>query len=134
MINEILLLLTTVALLGVSIQCIALLRVKRSYKDMTDILQDAQQRVKQMEQELGALCSASVGAGDHVVKLEQKVRRIIERQNLLELRSSNDRPYSQASQLVHRGADIEELVNTCGLTRGEAELLVMMQRGTAGTA
>lgn len=131
MINEILLLLTTVALLGVSIQCIALLRVKRSYKDMTDILQDAQQRVKQMEQELGALCSAAVGAGDHVVKLEQKVRRIIERQNLLELRSSNDRPYSQASQLVHRGADIEELVNTCGLTRGEAELLVMMQRGTA---
>jgi hypothetical protein len=33
--------------------------------------------------------------------------------------------------LVTRGADIDELVETCGLTRGEAELLVMMQRGTA---
>jgi hypothetical protein len=134
MINEILMVLTTVALLGVSIQSIALLRVKRSHKHAVEILQDAQQRVKHMEQELGALCSAAVGAGDHVVKLEQKVKRIIERQNLFELRASSDRPYSQASQLVHRGADIEELVDSCGLTRGEAELLVMMQRGTAGTA
>jgi len=127
---EILMVLTTVALLGISIQSIALLRAKRSHEDVAEILQDAQQRIKQMEQELGALCSAAVGAGDHVVKLEQKVKRIIERQNLLELRSSSDRPYSQASQLVHRGADIEELVDTCGLTKGEAELLVMMQRGT----
>ena len=131
MINEILMVLTTVALLGVSIQSIALLHVKRSHKDMAEFLQDAQQRIRQMEQELAALCSAAVGAGDHVVKLEQKVRRIIERQNLLELRASSDRPYSQASQLVHRGADIQELVDSCGLTKGEAELLVMMQRGTA---
>ena len=131
MINEILMVLTVVALFAVSIQSIALLRLKRSHREMADILQDAQQRVKQMEQELAALCSAAVGAGDHVVKLEQKVKRIIERQNFLELRASSDRPYSQASQLVHRGADIEELVDTCGLTRGEAELLVMMQRGTA---
>ena len=107
------------------------MRVKRSHKEVAEILQDAQQRVNQMEQELGALCSAAVGAGEHVVKLEQKVKRIIERQNLLELRASSDRPYTQASQLVHRGANIEELVDSCGLTRGEAELLVMMQRGTA---
>ena len=93
-------------------------------------LKATRQRVQQLEQELGALCSASSGVGDHVVMLEQQVQRIIERQNTLELRSSGDRPYSQASQLVHNGADIEELVGTCGLTRGEAELLVMMQRGS----
>lgn len=131
MITEILMLLVTVALFGTVIQSIALLRAKRSYREVTDILQDAQRRIKQMEQELGALCSAAAGAGEHVLKLEQKVKRIIERQNLLELRASSDRPYNQASQLVHRGADINELVDTCGLTRGEAELLVMMQRGTA---
>lgn len=93
-------------------------------------LKATRQRVQQLEQELGALCSASSGVGDHVVMLEQQVQRIIERQNTLELRSSGDRPYSQASQLVHNGADIEELVGTCGLTRGEAELLVTMQRGS----
>jgi hypothetical protein len=131
MITEIIILTMALALLGVLIHSVALWRVKRNHKEMADILQDAQRRIEQMEQELGALCSAAVGAGEHVVKLEQKVKRIIERQNLLELRASGDRPYSQASQLVHRGADIKELVDTCGLTRGEAELLVMMHRGTA---
>lgn len=131
MIAEIIILSMTLALLGVLIHSVALWRVKRNHEEVADILQDAQRRIEQMEQELGALCSAAVGAGEHVVKLEQKVKRIIERQNLLELRASSDRPYSQASQLVHRGADIKELVDTCGLTRGEAELLVMMHRGTA---
>jgi hypothetical protein len=131
MIAEIMILSMTLALLGVLIHSVALWRVKRNHEEVADILQDAQRRIEQMEQELGALCSAAVGAGEHVVKLEQKVKRIIERQNLLELRASSDRPYSQASQLVHRGADIKELVDTCGLTRGEAELLVMMHRGTA---
>lgn len=92
---------------------------------------DLQHRVQALEQELAALCSASVGAGEHVVKLEQQVQRINERQDQLDLRVAGDRPYSQASQLVNKGADIEDLVDSCGLTRGEAELLVMMQRGAA---
>ncbi len=131
MITEILLVLTAVASFAVLLQSLVVLRLRRGHKDVAEILRKAQQRLQEMEQELGALCSAAVGAGDHVVKLEQKVKRIIERQNLLELRASADRPYTQASQMVDRGANIEELVETFGLTRGEAELLVMMQRGTA---
>ena len=105
--------------------------IKRNASDLADSLRLAQDRVKQMEQELGALCSASVGAGDHLMRLEQQVRRINERQNVLEMRPVGDRPYAQASELVHKGADIEELMEACGLTRGEAELLVMMGRGSA---
>ena len=105
-------------------------RARSGEETLLEELQATRQRVQQLEQELGALCSASSGVGDHVVMLEQQVQRIIERQNTLELRSCGDRPYSQASQLVHNGADIEELVGTCGLTRGEAELLVTMQRGS----
>jgi cell division septum initiation protein DivIVA len=89
---------------------------------------DLRHRIEQLEQELGALCSASLGAGEHVVKLEQQVQRMVERQNQMEMRTTTDRPYSQANQLVNKGADIDELVDSCGLTRGEAELLVLMQR------
>jgi hypothetical protein len=116
---------------GLAIQYRALDRVKRNDSELADSLRLAEDRVKQIEQELGALCSASVGAGDHLMRLEQQVRRINERQHVLEMRSVSDRPYAQASELVHRGADIEELMEACGLTRGEAELLVMMQRGSA---
>ena len=131
MTTVLLIMLTTVAIAGFVLQSLALIRVKHSQQEQAENYRDCRQRLTQVEQELAALCTASVGAGDHVVKLEQQVKRIIERQNMLELRASNDRPYAQASQLVHKGADIEELVDTCGLTRGEAELLVMMQRGAA---
>lgn len=116
---------------GLAVQYRALDSIRRNASDLTDSLRLAQDRVKQIEQELGALCSASVGAGDHLMRLDQQVRRINERQNILEMRSVGDRPYAQASELVHKGADIEELMEACGLTRGEAELLVMMQRGSA---
>ena len=116
---------------GLAVQHRMLDSIKRNASDLADSLRLAQDRVKQMEQELGALCSASVGAGDHLMRLEQQVRRINERQNVLEMRPVGDRPYAQASELVHKGADIEELMEACGLTRGEAELLVMMGRGSA---
>jgi hypothetical protein len=129
--SVILILLVMALAAGLALQYRALDRIKRNASDLAHSLRLAQDRVKQMEQELGALCSASVGAGDHLMRLEQQVRRINERQNVLEMRSVGDRPYAQASELVHKGADIEELMEACGLTRGEAELLVMMQRGSA---
>lgn len=131
MTSVILILLVIATSAGLALQYRALDRIKRNASELADSLRLAQDRVKQMEQELGALCSASVGAGDHLMRLEQQVRRINERQNVLEMRSVGDRPYAQASELVHKGADIEELMEACGLTRGEAELLVMMQRGSA---
>jgi len=116
---------------GLAVQQRMLDRFRRDAAELGDSLRLAQDRVQQIEQELGALCSASVGAGDHLVRLEQQVRRINERQSALEMRSVSERPYAQASELVHKGADIEELMEACGLTRGEAELLVMMHRGSA---
>jgi hypothetical protein len=123
--------LTAVALLGLFLQGKMLLRMQRGQTELAEKLELARDCLHQTEQELGALCSASAGVGDHLVKLEQQVRRTVERQNLLELRASGERPYAQASQLINKGADIDELVDTCGLTRGEAELLVMMHRGAA---
>ncbi|MFN2308663.1 MAG: DUF2802 domain-containing protein [Gammaproteobacteria bacterium] len=73
-----------------------------------------------------ALCKASVGAGDHLVHLEQQVRRLTERQDQIEMRSVGDRPYTQAIQMVQHGAPVAELIAQCGLTRGEAELIAML--------
>jgi len=116
---------------GMLFQMAAVRRVRREHVVLRKLHASAAERIRQLDQELAALCSASVGAGEHVLRLEQQMQRIVERQNGLEMRSASDRPYNQASQLVNKGANIDELVDTCGLTRGEAELLVMMQRGAA---
>jgi len=123
--------LLAVLFIAVLVQSFASRRLRRGQSALAERHAAATQRIQQLEQELAALCSASVGAGEHVLRLEQQMQRLIERQNGLEMRSVGDRPYSQASQLVNKGADIDELVDTCGLTRGEAELLIMMQRGAA---
>ena len=81
--------------------------------------------------DFAALCKASVGAGDHLVRLEQQVRRLTERQDQIEMRNVGDRPYTQAIQMVQSGADVAELIARCGLTRGEAELIAMLHGGMA---
>ncbi|VAW81901.1 hypothetical protein MNBD_GAMMA13-2133 [hydrothermal vent metagenome] len=126
-----LLIVTTVFACVLFYQIYALQGVRRTRAAQNEKQQELQRRIQSLEQEIGVLCSASVGAGDHILKLEQQVKRIIERQERMELRTTGDRPYTQANQLVNKGADIEELMDSCGLTRGEAELLVMMQRGAA---
>ena len=52
MIAEIMILSMTLALLGVLIHSVALWRVKRNHEEVADILQDAQRRIEQMEQDL----------------------------------------------------------------------------------
>jgi len=130
MIMTLLIVLSTMAVAALAFQGYLLHHARLSVVELKDDGRDLRERLQQLEQEIGALCSASMGAGEHVVRLEQQVQRIVERQNQLDMRVNVERPYSQASQLVDRGANIEELVETCGLTRGEAELLVMMQRAS----
>lgn len=61
---------------------------------------------------------------------ERRVREMMERQNRLELMAPNTQRFKHAIALVQRGASAEELVATCGLARGEAELLYLLHRST----
>jgi len=51
-------------------------RARSGEDSLLEELRATRQRVQQLEQELGALCSASAGVGEHVVTLEQQVLRI----------------------------------------------------------
>lgn len=61
---------------------------------------------------------------------ERRVREMMERQNRLELMAPNTQRFKHAIALVQRGASAEELMATCGLARGEAELLYLLHRST----
>lgn len=103
-------------------QIYQLLAVRRLHR----LLNAPEGQTTRHHDDFAALCKASVGAGDHLVRLEQQVRRLTERQEQIEMRSAGDRPYTQAIQMVQRGADVSELIGQCGLTRGEAELIAML--------
>lgn len=81
-----------------------------------------------LRSDMGALCSGAKGVGERLNKLEHLLRHQAERQDQLELRSSGERPYQQAIKLVHKGAGARELVDAFGMTRTEADLIVMMHQ------
>ena len=87
------------------------------------------EEVRALRGDLGALCTGAVGVSERVARIEGQARRLTERQDQLELSGGEDnRPYDRAIELATRGSSAEELVKECGLTMGEAELVVMMHR------
>lgn len=127
-IDEVLLgtaLLLAVASLG------AVYRLYLLRKEDLGVLRRTDDQLAQIEHDLAALCRAAVGEGQRVLTMQQQVEGLAERQAALELGSGGERPYTRASRLAQEGASIDDLIRTCGLTRAEAELLVMLH-GTCG--
>lgn len=117
--------------LAVAALAVALVRGNRRFTAIAAELRQTREDVAHLQADLAALCKSSVGAGDHVVKLEHQVNRLLERQTQTEMRTSSERPYSAAIQLVQQGADADELIEKCGLTRGEADLIAMLHGSVA---
>ena len=102
-------------------------RMRRLLSELAELrerLDRQEERTTGLQAELGALCKASMGAGERLVQLTNQIRRLDERQERTELQTLSDRSFERAIQLVQEGGTIEELMEQCGLTRGEAELLV----------
>lgn len=90
------------------------------------------QKISLLNDEVSALCTGAAAAGGHLNKIEQKVRRVLERQDQLDFRDPTDRALNQATRMVRQGATVEELISACGLGRAEAELLVLLHRAQSG--
>ena len=97
------------------------LRVRR-YRDGT------KQQIAALKSDVHALCSGAVGVGRRLARMEMHLNQQDERQDKLEMRESNDQAYGHAVRMVQKGADIDELVETCRLSRGEAELILLLHR------
>ena len=84
--------------------------------------------IERLQRELRAFELASVGVGDQVGKLAQRQRQLAARQDQQTFKDPDSQPYQHAIRLAHRGASTEELMQVCGLNRGEAELLSLVHQ------
>lgn len=93
--------------------------------------QSLQQKSNTQSEQLSSQIS-SLGANLELLQNNQaqQVEVLSELSNkvlLLEQESEPNRLYSRAKKMVELGADIEEIVSECELSRAEAELLLAMQ-------
>ena len=116
---------------------ISLISIKRQRK-----LQELQSlSMQSLQRDLRALANAAVGVGGRVLEIERNQRKrpsvvAIQEQSQpshkapapVEFYSASNQPYEQAINMAQSGASVSDIVNVCGLSKSEAELVSMMHR------
>jgi hypothetical protein len=75
---------------------------------------------------LSAVCSGELVADQRQTDMERKLRQLSEQHEQLLMRDPDEGPYRHAMRLADHGAGREELMEICGLSKGEADLLLSM--------
>ncbi|RMD79817.1 MAG: DUF2802 domain-containing protein, partial [Gammaproteobacteria bacterium] len=109
-----------------------LLGLRRARRRALEREREGERALEGLRGELRALCSAQAGLARHLESLEARCRQLGERLDRMDLREAGEAAYGHALRLARRGAPAEELVAQCGLSRGEAELLLRLHGGEAG--
>ncbi len=117
--------LTAVALSLVFLQGVMLRRQNRQLKVIL------KERCDTLGRELHATASGSMGVGQRLVVCERQLHEL--RSSIDEMRQNDPLriSYDEASRLVDLGADIDDLMNTCGISRPEAELVSALRKRQA---
>lgn len=117
--------LTAAALLLVFAQGVMLGRQNKQLKATL------KERCDAFGRELHATASGSMGVGQRLVVCERQLHEL--RATMDEMRQNDPLriSYDEASRLVDLGADIDDLMNTCGISRPEAELVSALKKRKA---
>jgi len=83
---------------------------------------------KALQSDFSAMCSAAVNIGNHIDQLDGNIKALAVRQSKHELEEPQTRSFSQAKVLLGNGAEIEDVIDNCGMSYGEAELIAMMSK------
>lgn len=117
--------LTVTALVLVAVQAAL------SQREIRRLRHQLKERCDSLGRELHATTSGSMGVGQRLVTCERQLHEL--RATLDEMRQNDPLriSYDEASRLVDLGADIDDLMNTCGISRPEAELVSALRRRQA---
>ena len=86
-------------------------------------LDESQQRIMRLERELSAVNNAAIGVGQRLMALEKRVRHDQEMQTSQRSMPAPGDDYRHAEQLAQGGAVVAELMQQCGLSEAEAQLM-----------
>lgn len=81
-----------------------------------------------LRNEIQAMTNSSIGMGRRLIGVEQKLNLTADKQLELENRDPSALAYNQATRLMEMGADVDELVQNCGIGRPEAELMALLHK------
>ncbi|MEH6499179.1 MAG: DUF2802 domain-containing protein [Pseudoalteromonas distincta] len=116
--------------LGIGALVAALLALYMGLKKLGTRLQqqDAQQleRMQLLKTEVLTYQQGSIRMGEEVMTLRDQLKRMEDKQMRIDQHDPQSLPYNQAARLVGLGASVEDLTQSCGLSKAEAELVAKL--------
>lgn len=98
------------------------------YFTFRDQLLRVSSECNRLKKDLRTLGSSVIGVGQRLNTLEEYLQRLSYRQNEAELKQGASASYAHASKIVEIGGSIDDIMQGCGLTRAEAELVMMLHK------
>ena len=94
---------------------------------------DAQrdQRLRELGKRLDTYLTGSVRMGEELQELRRTVAPLPDKLSQIEQRDPSSLSFTQAARLVGMGASAEDLTQSCGLSKAEAELVAKLHQKTA---
>ncbi len=103
-------------------------RMHQELREARVIQKNVSTEIENLKSQLNTLMSCSVGMGHRLGDFQGKLNGVSQRQNVLKMQKvSNDTNYGHALSLLRKGASEDELIETCGISRGEAQLMSRLQ-------
>lgn len=115
-------------LLGLLLAGLAALLMATRRQALRHIEQQARTelRLDKLVQSLAEYQQSNIRMGEELIVLRDKLARMENRQQRFEQQDVQAMPYNQATRLVAMGASLDDLMQSCGLTRSEAELMLKL--------
>jgi len=85
-------------------------------------------QIHELQRNVRAITAAAIGVGERVLEIERRQRRVAEWQEQLDIYDTGSQSYDQAINMAKNGAETKDLVETCGISESEAELISLMHR------
>lgn len=132
--NEPWLLLLLGSVMGLVVAALIVLfaQVRRLPGELRQQSEQLRVRQEQLSRDLATFQQGSIRMGEELTALRLHIKRLEDKQLKLETQDPQSLPYSQAARLVGMGASIEDLTQSCGLSKSEAELFVKLHGSRRG--
>lgn len=124
-------LLVALLALGLLASLIWLFRLQRRLSDQQ---RNYEALLNVLRNEIRITNSGAMGMGRRLKQVEQRLNISVEKQLELENRDPGALAYNQAAKLMEMGAEVEDLVSSCGIARPEAELMALLHQEVKGVA
>ncbi|SDR96430.1 Protein of unknown function [Halopseudomonas xinjiangensis] len=107
-------------LVGLALAC------RRLGSRLTEMDAAHRERIDTLTRDIAGYQQGTIRMGEELVALREQLRRMEDKQQRIEQHDPQSMPYNQAARLVGMGASLEDLTQSCGLSKAEAELVMKM--------